>query len=236
LLHYQPIVDLVSGSLQAVEALLRWDHPRHGLMHAAEFMAVAEETGMILDLGRWALIQACRDAAAWQAHRPGLVVQVNLSPRQIEQPDLAEVVSAALHETGLPARCLRLEVPESAVAQDGKATAAVLASLDGMGVRLALDDVGGGALSLVWLSRLPVDVLKIGATAVESPSLVRASVALGSALGMTVTAQGVDHAEQAARLSALGCQDAQGYLFGEPRAAGSISLLVGSQRAADRAA
>jgi diguanylate cyclase (GGDEF)-like protein len=230
LLHYQPVVDLASGSIDAVEALLRWKHPRHGLMPAIEFLSVADETGVILDLGRWALNQACRDAVEWQPLRPGLVVHVNLSARQLEYSELSEDVSAALQQTGLPAACLRLEVPESALAHDGKSAAVVLDTLDELGVRLALDDVGGGASSLAWLSRMPVDVLKIGAAAAESPALVRASVALGAALGMTVTAQGVDQADQAARLSAFGCRHAQGFLFGAPQeAAGITSLLAGTE-------
>jgi EAL domain-containing protein (putative c-di-GMP-specific phosphodiesterase class I) len=230
LLHYQPVVNLASSNVEAVEALLRWAHPRHGLMSAAEFVTIAEETDIIVDLGGWALEQACRDAAGWQSTRAGLVVQVNLSPRELVQPDLAEKVAHILATTGLPAACLRLEIPETAIAQDGESTAATLDQLDRLGVHLALDDVGGGASSLAWLSRLPVDVLKIGAEAVEAPALVRASVALGTALGMTVTAQGVDHVDQAARLAAFGCQHAQGYLFGAPRPAAGISaLLLGEQ-------
>ncbi|HEY0582447.1 MAG TPA: EAL domain-containing protein, partial [Chloroflexota bacterium] len=230
LLHYQPVVNLATSNVEAVEALLRWAHPRHGLMSAAEFVTIAEETDIIVDLGGWALEQACRDAATWQSTRAGLVVQVNLSPRELVQPDLAEKVAHILAATGLPAACLRLEIPETAIAQDGESTAATLDQLDRLGVHLALDDVGGGASSLAWLSRLPVDVLKIGAEAVEAPALVRASVALGTALGMTVTAQGVDHVDQAARLAAFGCQHAQGYLFGAPRPAAGISaLLLGEQ-------
>jgi diguanylate cyclase (GGDEF)-like protein len=226
LLHYQPVVDLTSSNIDAVEALLRWNHPRHGLLAAAEFLTVAEETGIIRELGVWALDRACRDAASWQSARPGLVVHVNLSPRELDQPELTTIITNTLTATGLPASCLRLEIPESAVAQNGEATATTLGALDALGVRLALDDVGGGASSLAWLSRLPVDVLKIGAEAVESPSLVRASVALGNALGMTVTAQGVDHADQAARLTAFGCQHAQGFLFGAPQPAPLITRLL----------
>jgi diguanylate cyclase (GGDEF)-like protein len=231
-LHYQPVVDLATGRVDAVEARLRWPHPRRGMLVAAEFITIAEETGTILDLGRWALVQACRDAAEWQRLQPELVVQVNLSPRQLDQPELPEVISAVLAESGLEASCLRLEIPESAVAHDGEATAAMLDRLERVGVRLALDDVGGGASSLVWLTRLPVDVLKIGASASESPALVRASVALGSALGMTVTAQGVDHADQAARLTAFGCQHGQGFLYGAPQPAAAITELLSPKTAA----
>jgi diguanylate cyclase (GGDEF)-like protein len=230
MLYYQPVVDLASGSIEAVEALMRWNHPRHGLLLPAEFLNVAEETGMIVDLGRWALEQACRDAAQWQWIRPGLVVQVNVSPEELDRAEFTSTVAGALAASRLPANCLLLEIPESGVAPNGngRATAATLETLRALGVRLALDDVGGGASSLAWLSRLPVDVLKIGAHAVESPALVRASVALGGALGMTVTAQGLDRADQATRLAAFGCQHAQGYFFGAPQPAAEVSRLLGS--------
>ena len=222
-LQYEPVVSLASGTMDAVEAVLHWQHPRRGLLGPAEFLRIAEETGSILEFGRWALEQACRDAARWQAVRPGLVVQVDLSPRQLEQPALVEIVSTALAGAGLPASCLRLEVVEQAVAEDGQSVAQVLDDLARLGVRLALDDLGAGRSSLVWLSRLPVDVLKIGPASVGSANFVRACVALGSALCMTVAAQGVDHADQSVLLTALGCCLAQGALYGPPRTAASMT-------------
>lgn len=222
-LHYLPVVDLLSGNLDAVEAVLRWRHPRRGLVAALEFMAVAEQTGIVLDLGKWSLNQACRDAAAWQVERPGVVVQVNLSTLELQRASLVEFVAEALAAADLPASCLRLEIPERSFAGNTEATADVLGALQAMGVRIALDDVGDGTSSLAWLSRSPVDTLKIGAAASDSPALVRASVALGHALGMTVTAQGVDTVEQAVRLAALGCRHGQGELYGDPRTAASLA-------------
>ena len=182
-LHYQPVVDLLSGSIDAVEALLRWQHPRRGLLEPIEFMAVAEQTGIVLELGKWGLNEACRDAAAWQVERPGLVVQVNLSTLELQRASLVELVAEALAATDLPAGCLSLEVPERAIAGNTEATTSVLAGLQSLGVRIALDDVGDGESSLAWLSRSPVDTLKIGASAADSPALVRASVALGKRPG-----------------------------------------------------
>ena len=235
-LLYQPIVDLGTGSIDAVEALLRWQHPRRGLLEPIEFMAVAEQTGIVLDIGRWGLHQACRDAAGWQVERPGLVVQVNLSPLEVQRSALVELVAEALAATGLPPGCLRLEVPESLVARNGQVNAGVLDDLQGLGVRIALDDVGDGVSSLAWLSRTPVDMLKIGSSAADSPALVRATVALGAALGMTVTAQGVDSADQAVRLAALGCRHAQGDLYGAPQTAESIAADPLGARVTARAA
>jgi diguanylate cyclase (GGDEF)-like protein len=222
-LHYQPIVDLATGSIDAVEALLRWQHPRRGLLEPLEFMPVAEETGIVLDLGQWGLDQACRDAAAWQRTRPGLVVQLNLSPLELQRSALVELVAQALAGSGLLPGCLRLEIPESSVAQISEATLGALDGIQGLGVGIALDDVGEGVSSLAWLSRSPVDTLKIGPSASDSPALVRASIALGAALGMTVTAQGVDGVDQAVRLGALGCRYAQGDLYGAPQTATFIA-------------
>jgi EAL domain-containing protein (putative c-di-GMP-specific phosphodiesterase class I) len=228
-LHYQPVVSLASGQTEAVEALLRWQHPRRGLLVAAEFLPMAIETATMVELGNWALIRACTDAAKWQRLQPGMQVQVNLAPRELEQPELVASVAAALAATGLPPACLRLEIPETTVVEDGENIAAVLAELHALGVRLALDDVGGGVSSLSLLSRLPVDVLKISPSAADSPTLVRATVALADALGMTATAQAVADADQSARLAALGCRHAQGPLFGKPIDADSVpSLLTAS--------
>jgi diguanylate cyclase (GGDEF)-like protein len=227
-LRYRPIVSLASGELEAVEAELRWQHPRRGLLQPGEFMRVAEESGIILDLGRWAVQQACRDARAWQGFRRGVVVQVDLSPRQLEQPEVAEMIGEALAASGLSPECLRLEIPESAVALDGVAVARALEPLNQIGVRLALDNVGAGLSSLAWLGSLPVDVLKIdpGVSLNGSAGLVRATVALGVALGMRVTVQGVEQADQAAGLAALGCTHAQGTLYGPPLSTEAVGRLL----------
>jgi predicted signal transduction protein with EAL and GGDEF domain len=229
-LHYQPVVSLATGETEAVEALLRWQHPRRGLLVAAEFLPMAIETATMVELGNWALLRACTDAARWQQLQPGMQVQVNLAPRELEQPELVASVAAALSSTGLPSQCLRLEVPETTVVEDSENTVAVLTELSALGVRLALDDVGGGVSSLSLLSRLPVDVLKISPSAVDSPTLVRATVALANALGMTATAQAVADGDQSTRLAALGCRHAQGPLFGKPIDADSVPSLLASAR------
>jgi len=235
-LHYQPVVSLLTGQTQAVEALLRWQHPRRGLLVAAEFLPMAIDTATMVELGNWALMRACTDASHWQQVYPGMQVQVNLAARQLEQPELASSVAAALSATGLPPDCLRLEIPETTVVQDGESTAAVLAELSALGVRLALDDVGGGVSSLSVISRLPVDVLKISPSAADSPALIRATVALATALGMTTTAQAVADATQSARLAALGCYHGQGPFFGKPMDADAVPALLASWRPAQAVA
>jgi diguanylate cyclase (GGDEF)-like protein len=235
-LHYQPVVSLATGQTEAVEALLRWQHPRRGLLVAAEFLPMAIDTATMVELGNWALVQACTDASSWQHLHPGMQVQVNLAPRELEQPELASSVAAALSATGLPPDCLRLEIPETTVVEESENIAAVLAELSALGIRLALDDVGGGASSLSLLSRLPVDVLKISPAAADSPALIRATVALASALAMTVTAQAVADADQSARVAALGCGHAQGPLFGKPIDADAVPGLLTSWRPTQLAA
>ena len=235
-LHYQPVVSLATGQTEAVEALLRWQHPRRGLLVAAEFLPMAIDTATMVELGNWALIRACTDAASWQHLQPGMQVQVNLAPRELEQPELVASITAALSAAGLPPDCLRLEIPETTVVEESESTVAVLAELSALGVRLALDDVGGGVSSLSLLSRLPVDVLKISPAAADSPSLVRATVALASALGMTATAQAVADGDQAARVAALGCAHAQGPLFGKPIDADSVPRMLAAWRPVQLAA
>jgi EAL domain-containing protein (putative c-di-GMP-specific phosphodiesterase class I) len=225
-LQYRPVVSLATGEPRAFEVELGWQHPRRGFLEAPEFLPVAEETGIIRELGRWALEQSCRDAHAWQAARHGTVVQVDLSPRQLEQLELVEVVRGALEAAPLAPECLRLEVRESAVTQDDRSSARVLAALRQLGVRLALDDVGAGLSSLASLSRLPVDVLKIASSAVTLPGVVRATVALASALGMSVTVQGLEHEEQASRFAAFGCTHAEGPLYGAAMSTHSVQELL----------
>jgi len=237
-LHYQPVVDLTTGAVDAVEAVLRWQHPRRGLLEAADFWPVAEQGGLVLDVGRWALYQACRDGMQWQADRPGLVVQVRLSPAELAQPSCVGLVAGALAASGLPAMSLMLEVPESVVASAGEALAGVLDDLRGLGVWLGLDDVGAGAASIAWLSRMPIDALKMAESAGHSPAFVRATVALGAALGMTVNALGVNGVDQAASFALFGCQQGQGALYGGPQTAGSLSrrFAVDAHGAVARAA
>jgi len=226
LLHFQPQMDLASGEVLAVEALLRWRHPRRGLVPPAEFIPLAEETGLILPIGRWVLEAACRQARAWQNLRPStapLVVGVNLSPRQFVQPDLVDQVRRALSAADLPAHCLELELTESAVMQDGAAALAALQSLKALGVRLAIDDFGTGYSSLDYLRRFPVDTLKVDRTFVQeldhsrrTVAIVEAVTRLAHAVGMEVVAEGVETSSQLLHASAVHCDRGQGYYFARP--------------------
>ena len=233
--HYQPIVWLASGELAGVEALVRWQHPRRGLISPGEFIAVAEETGLVVPLGRFVLKEACRQMAAWQA-RPGnvsLSVSVNLSPRQFLAPNLLEVVETALRDSGLPPAALVLEITEGVVMQDNEPTARTLAGLKALGLRLAIDDFGTGYSSLASLRSLPLDILKIDRSFVtglgreaNSAAFVQAIISLAASLHLTVTVEGVETETQGALLRALGCERAQGYYFGRPMEAAMFAARL----------
>ena len=224
--YYQPEVDLDTGAVVGMEALLRWQHPRHGLVGPADFIPLAEETGLIIPVGGWVLEEACRQARLWQALRPAdppLVVSVNLSARQLQQPDLVEQATRVLRETGLAPSALQLEITESAMMLDTESTIATLRALKEMGVRLAIDDFGTGYSSLSYLQRFPVDTLKIDRSFIKEVScdpgaaaIVRAVTTLAHALGIEVTAEGIETEEQLARVRALRCDRGQGYYFSEP--------------------
>ena len=226
-LYYQPIVDLRSGRVTGLEALLRWQHPDRGLVLPAEFIPIAEETGLIVALGGWVLEDACQRLADWDAARrpvattsDRLSVWVNLSARQLQEPDFVETVAAALRSTGLEADRLTLEITESALMADVDQSAATLHRLRGLGVRLAIDDFGTGYSSLSYLERLPVEVLKIDRSFTAAighgrdvPVLVRSIVKLGQTLHMEVLAEGIETGEQLARLRAIDCHLGQGFHF-----------------------
>jgi EAL domain-containing protein (putative c-di-GMP-specific phosphodiesterase class I) len=220
--HYQPIVDARSGHVAAHEALARWQHPERGLVWPAEFIQLAEETGLILKLGEWVLREACRWATFIGVER-GLQVSVNLSARQFNDPKLVQVVAAALRETGLPARLLELEITESTAMQHTDVTLGTLNKLKQLGVSIAIDDFGTGYSSLSYLKRFPVDKLKIDrAFTAELPgdedqcAIVSAIVALAHALEIQVVAEGVENQAQRAFLVNCGCDFIQGYLMGKP--------------------
>jgi diguanylate cyclase (GGDEF)-like protein/PAS domain S-box-containing protein len=220
--HYQPIVDVKSGRIAGHEALARWQHPQRGLVAPAEFIQLAEESGMILKLGEWVLRQACRWATFIGVER-GLPVSVNLSPRQFNDPKLVHTVAAALRETGLPARLLQLEITESTAMQHTDVTLATLNRLKALGVSIAIDDFGTGYSSLAYLKRFPVDLLKIDRSfTAELPAdadqcaIVSAIVALAHALELQVIAEGVESEEQRAFLASCGCDLIQGHLTGAP--------------------
>jgi diguanylate cyclase (GGDEF)-like protein/PAS domain S-box-containing protein len=223
-LHYQPIVDLCTGEIVAAEALSRWNRPGHGPVSPAEFIPMAEDTGLIVPLGAWALHRACTDAQRWNRLLGcPRAVTVNVSARQLQHPGLADDVAAALSASGLAPDLLTLEITESVLMEDTCTMLTVLGGLKGLGVRLALDDFGTGYSSMSYVQQLPLDTLKIDKSFVDHVEsagrgsvLVEVAVKLAEATGLTTVAEGVESADQAARLRQLGCHRAQGYHFARP--------------------
>jgi EAL domain-containing protein (putative c-di-GMP-specific phosphodiesterase class I) len=237
-LAYQPIVALGTGALEGVEALVRWAHPRRGPLPPSEFIALAEETGLIVPLGRWVLGEACRQARAWaDATGPDAApvgVSVNVSGRQLHDPAFVGDVRAALAASGLDPRRLTLELTESVMITRPDVAGERLAALKALGVTLAVDDFGVGHAGLGYLQRLPFDVLKIDRSFVDGlrrggreGSLARTMVALGHALALRTVAEGVEDAAQQAALREAGCASAQGYLFARPLAPEAVGALLG---------
>jgi diguanylate cyclase (GGDEF)-like protein/PAS domain S-box-containing protein len=234
--HYQPIVDLSSGRLAGFEALVRWQHPERGIVLPSEFVPLAEETGLIVPIGEWVLLQACRQLQAWsQAFpgQPGIRMSANLSTRQFAQPDLAGRVQWALEETGTSGASLHLEITESAVMETRDSASRTLARLKELGIRISIDDFGTGYSSLSYLQRLPIDTLKIDQSFVRlmgpgsrESEIVRTIVALAHNLGMSVVAEGVERVAQEAELRGLGCDYGQGFLYAEPLEAAEASRLL----------
>ena len=224
--HYQPIVNLQTGAVSGVEALVRWEHPERGLLDPNEFVPVAEESGLVVPMGEMVLEEACRRAIQWQREfplTPPLAVSVNLSGSQLRRPDLHEVVGRALAETGLPASSLGLDITETVYIGALEANTAALDRLTALGVRVSLDDFGSGYSSLSYLKRLPTDILKIDRSftkglglEVEDTAIVRTVVDLAHILGMEVVAEGVEIAEQETLLKEMGCDFGQGYHFSRP--------------------
>jgi diguanylate cyclase (GGDEF)-like protein/PAS domain S-box-containing protein len=238
-LDYQPLVALESGELRGVEALVRWEHPHFGRLSPNRFIGLAEEDGSIVQLGRWVLAESCRQARAWQQAFPQapLVVSVNVAVRQVWDSDLVTDVAAILRETGLPPRLLQLELTESAVMGSAGRPLQALHALHEMGVRIAIDDFGTGYSNLAYMSRLPVSALKLdgsfvqGFRSAEHPNpadetIVEALVDLAHRLGLTVTAECVENADQAERLRRIGCDTGQGWHYSRPVGADVISGLL----------
>ncbi|MGI5241434.1 putative bifunctional diguanylate cyclase/phosphodiesterase [Dactylosporangium sp. CA-139066] len=234
-LHYQPTIELRSGNIVGFEALVRWRHPVRGMISPADFIPLAESTGLIRPLGRWVLAEACRQAVAWGMDDPqrAMTMAVNVSGRQFDQPDLPEIVGSVLAGTGLPAERLCLEMTESVLMTDTEENLAVLLSLKDIGVKLAIDDFGTGYSSLAYLRRFPVDTLKIDRSFVERLSgaapdsaLARTIVQLGQSLGMATVAEGIEQYAQFRALRRMGCDLAQGYYFSRPLPAAEAGELL----------
>ena len=231
---YQPIVDIATGTITGTEALMRWTHPTRGPIPPLEFIAIAEETGLIRGLGLWILETACRDTREWQmtTGRPDLTVSVNLSGRQIADERLASDVAAVLAATGLEPRHLTLEITETVLVQDVEMTVTTFRSLKALGIRLAIDDFGTGYSSLSYLRQFPIDILKIDRSFVgsldgtdDSTALVRSILGLSTTLRLDTVAEGIETAEQRAALHGLGAHHGQGYLFAKPVPGAAVPAL-----------
>jgi EAL domain-containing protein (putative c-di-GMP-specific phosphodiesterase class I) len=235
--YYQPEMSLTDSRMVAVEALVRWEHPERGLLEPAEFVPLAEQTGMIVEIGAWVLNEACRQVAAWRAAGFELGVAVNVSPRQLAHPDIVDTVRAALDASGLPPEALSLEITENCVMRDPEATLATLSLVKDLGVKLALDDFGVGFSSLAQLKEmLPLHALKVDRSFItgiadddRSSAIVAAVVMLATTLGVTAIAEGVETAAQAAQARALGCDLSQGFFFTEPEPADTLAARFGGE-------
>jgi EAL domain-containing protein (putative c-di-GMP-specific phosphodiesterase class I) len=224
---YQPQFDLATETQCAVEALVRWHHPVHGKIAPAHFISVAEDTGLIVPLGEWVLRRACSDAMKWPEP---LTVAVNLSPAQFRDGDVAETVADVLHETGLPAHRLELEITESVLINDTEEVLAKLNRLRDLGVAIAMDDFGTGYSSLSYLARFPFNKIKIDRQFVRNMTrdpamraIVKTIIALGKSLDVAITAEGVETPEQAAMLREFGCPQVQGFLYGYPTTSEAVT-------------
>lgn len=234
-LLFQPIIELATGTTASVEALVRWDHPDRGLLEPADFLDVAETTGLIIPLGRWVIPEACRQVAEWQRNDPAAApeqLSVNLSAVELSDPGIVDVVARALHEAGLPAASLCVEITESALLDGNSANVATVRQFRAMGIRIALDDFGTGYSSLTNLKRFPVDIVKIDrsfvsglGTDAEDTAIVSAVVGLARALGLATTAEGVESHAQRDHLRRLGCNHIQGHLYSPPAAIADLTGL-----------
>jgi diguanylate cyclase (GGDEF)-like protein/PAS domain S-box-containing protein len=234
LLHYQPKINLITGEITGVEALIRWQHPERGLILPAQFVPVAEDCGLILQIDRWVLREACRQARAWQDAGLSLTrISVNVSPIEFRDKDFVENVRTTLLQTGLEARYLELELTEGVLMEDAELTTALLHELKTMGVNLAVDDFGAGYSSLSYLRQFPIDVLKIDQSFVQQitstsddSTIVSAIISMGKSLKHTVVAEGIETQEQRSYLQGQHCAEGQGYLFSRPVVAAQFAQLL----------
>ncbi|MDQ6736182.1 MAG: EAL domain-containing protein [Gemmatimonadota bacterium] len=243
-LHYQSLVQLESGTVVGVEALVRWNHPRRGELPPADFITVAEETGLIVPLGRWVLREACRQAFSWWKDLPDenkMNMAVNISGRQLQDASFVADVAEALSDSGLPPSRLVLEITETVIMHRTDVMMSRLMELKGLGVHLAIDDFGTGYSSLSYLQQFPIDIIKIDKAFIAGmerdpagAALTRTIIGLGWTLGMSTVAEGVEHASQRETLSELGCVVAQGFLFAKPVAADGVSEMISRPTARDK--
>jgi EAL domain-containing protein (putative c-di-GMP-specific phosphodiesterase class I) len=235
-LNYQPIVSLETNCLSGFEALLRWRHPRHGILQPADFLSIAAESRLITPIDYWVLHEACSPTVAWQReypHYPPLTISVNLSPRQISRPDLIEQITHALQESGLDPSCLKIEITENAILENNLFTLNVFSELKAMGVEVQIDDFGTGYSSLSYLSHFPVNALKIDQTFIHEMvadsnhlKIVQAIIMLTKRLDVVVIAEGVETEEQLSQLKELGCTYGQGYYLSRPLDRTSVGELL----------
>jgi len=235
--HYQPIVSLAAAKVTGFEALVRWQHPTRGLVSPADFIPIAEDTGLIVPIGNWVLREACRQIRKWEAECPDsahLVVNVNLSARQCMHPDLLRDVSRILAETGCPAERVKLEITEGVVLENTDQVSEILHKLRELGVQLGLDDFGMGYSALSYLQRFPFQTIKIDRTFVSgmketgNTEIIRAIVSMAAGLDMNVTAEGVETADQVRRLQELACEFGQGFYFHKPLTAADAGKVLRS--------
>jgi EAL domain-containing protein (putative c-di-GMP-specific phosphodiesterase class I) len=229
LVYYQPLVSLDSGDIAGFEALVRWNHPEYGLVSPDEFIGIAEESGVIVELGEWVLAESCKQLADWRAEyteASNISINVNVSKRQLLHADLIPSIEKVLEETGLPAHVLKLEVTESTVMENHRSNVTVMKRIRDLGVRLAMDDFGTGHSSLSCLHQFPIDQLKIDRSFIvnmqehrEFAAVMDAIVTLAHFLHLDVVAEGIENADQLALLQAMDCKFGQGYFFAKPMTA-----------------
>ena len=241
-LHYQPKVDIRSGQIVSCEALIRWNHPKRGLVPPAEFIPLAEETGLILPIGEWVLHEACRQTHAWHnSGIPNLRMAVNLSAQQFRQKNLVAMIQHALTQAQLETRFLEIEITETAVMEDAESSVSILRELSEIGVRISIDDFGTGYSSLSYLQRLPLNKVKIDRVFVREigrsqsdAEIVRAIVSLAHSLRLAVIAEGVERLEQLEFLDVIGCDQYQGHYFSPALTAPALEILMKRELAAKR--
>ena len=237
ILHYQPVMELESGRVSGVEALLRWMHPSRGLVPPLDFIPLAEETGLIVPIGRWVLEESCRRAVDLQQDYPGIHMAVNLSARQVQRPEIVADVRDILLSTGLDPELLILEITESVMMQDMELSIARLSDLKALGVQLAIDDFGTGYSSLNYVRRFPVDILKVDKSFIdgvsesgESSALTAAVIELAGILNLKPVAEGIERADQLERLLELHCDLGQGFLFAKPLPPDELKLMLAERK------